>query len=106
MQEQPNLDYIEALAGGEEDFKKKFINILKEEFPEEKEEYLNNLKKDLPREASLNVHKLKHKLSILGLSESYVLAVDHEEALREGSREYEGAFLKILENIERFLKTI
>ncbi len=106
MKEQPNLDYIEALAAGEDAFKVKFINILKEEFPEERDEYLENLKNDLPRQASLNVHKLKHKLSILGLAEGYVIAVDHEEALREGSRKHQKAFLEILNTIETFLKTI
>lgn len=106
MNEKPNLDYIEALAAGEQEFKEKFINILKEEFPEECVEYLKNIRNDLPMAASLNVHKLKHKLGILGLADSYVLAVEHEEALRNGNREHENAFLQVLNTIENFLKTI
>ena len=44
MNEKPNLDYIDALAAGEQEFKDKFIGILKEEFPEEFTEYLGNIK--------------------------------------------------------------
>lgn len=106
MTEEPNLDYIKELAGDDTAFKKKFINILQEEFPEEKKEYLGNMTDDKTRAAALNVHKLKHKFNILGLHKSYQLAVAYEEDLRKGNIALENDFLRILEKIEVYLKTI
>ena len=106
MTEEPNLRYIKDLAASDTAFEKKFIGILQEEFPLEKEEYLQNMKEDKTREAALNVHKLKHKFNILGLEESYKLAVAYEEDLRTGNTVLQSKFLLILETIEVYLKTI
>lgn len=106
LKEKPNMDYIEQLAGDDHLFKQKFIAILQEEFPEEKKEYLNNINNELSREAALNVHKLKHKLNILGLHKSYRLAVQYEEELRLGDTRLKQDFSSILETIETYLKTI
>lgn len=102
----PNLDYIKKLADGDRSFEQKFIQILKKEFPLEKEEYLHNISEKNLDEAALNVHKLKHKLGILGLEEDYMLAAKHEEALHEGNTEWEKDFLRTLEKVDDFIKTI
>jgi hypothetical protein len=39
MNEQPNLSYIEEIAGGNKEFEKKFFDILQLEFPKEKDSY-------------------------------------------------------------------
>ncbi|MGB5819029.1 MAG: Hpt domain-containing protein [Saonia sp.] len=106
MQELPNLNYIKELAGEDLSFEKKFIAILQEEFPAEKQEYLDNINNDRPRAAALNVHKLKHKFNILGLTRSYDFAVHYEEDLRKGDIQLQVDFLKILEVIETYIKTI
>ncbi|WP_394747461.1 Hpt domain-containing protein [Spongiimicrobium salis] len=106
MTEEPNLTYIKNLAGGDSAFEKKFIGILQTEFPIEKKEYLGNIAEDMTREAALNVHKLKHKFNILGLEESYRLAVTYEEDLRTGNTALKNEFHSILETIEVYLKTI
>ncbi|MEK6152188.1 Hpt domain-containing protein [Flavobacteriaceae bacterium 3-367] len=106
MKEKPNLDYIKQLAGDDSAFEKKFINILKEEFPQEKAEYLGNIKNNLPREAALNVHKLKHKFNVLGLTKSYRFAVDYEESLRMADTSLQWEFLEILDIIENYVKNI
>ncbi|MEL6919236.1 MAG: Hpt domain-containing protein [Bacteroidota bacterium] len=106
MKEKPNLNYVKNLAGEDKVFEKKFIGILKAEFPEEKWEYLGNIKANRPREASLNVHKLKHKFNILGLMEGYGLAVRYEEDLRIGNTELKNEFLVILETLDEYIKTI
>jgi hypothetical protein len=46
--------------------------------------------------ASNNVHKLKHKISLLGLEESYALANQHELNLKEGNNTLHNNFSAIL----------
>jgi len=106
MKETPNLEYIKELAGGAKSFEEKFISIIKAEFPNEKEQYLQNLKDKKYRETSENVHKLKHKLNILGLQKGYRLAVRHEEDLRYEDTKLKDEFLDILNIIEAFIKTL
>ncbi len=104
--EQPNLSYIKQLAGGDTAFEDKFITILKDEFPGEKEEYEKALREERLHDTALIVHKLKHKLNILGLEEGYGLAVLYEEELRSGTSGLSKTFREILDTIENYLKTI
>jgi len=104
--ETPNLNYINELAGDDSEFKGAFIKILKNEFPAEKLEYLDNIESNRTEEASQNVHKLKHKMNILGLEESYKIAVIFEEELRLGNIRLKNDFMKIMNTIENYLKTI
>jgi len=41
--ESPNLNYIEALSGGDSSFKAKLIEVIKNEFPLESKQYLSNI---------------------------------------------------------------
>ncbi|TDQ31089.1 Hpt domain-containing protein [Zeaxanthinibacter enoshimensis] len=104
--EQPNLNYIVELAGNDKVFKKKFIDILKCEFPNEKKEFLDNLNNNMPRAASLNVHKIKHKISVLGLEHGYERASVFEEELRDGITSMAEEFIAILECMDHFIKNI
>ncbi|MEH6680478.1 MAG: Hpt domain-containing protein [Sediminicola sp.] len=106
MTETPNLKYLDDLAQGDEGFRKKFIGILKEEFPSEKQCYLDAMENGFFREASEHVHKIKHKLNVLGVHKSYSLAVRHENELRKGGNKYHMDFLSVLSEIEAYLKTI
>jgi HPt (histidine-containing phosphotransfer) domain-containing protein len=106
MKETPNLNYLDDLAEGDEVFRKKFIGILKEEFPLEKESYMGAMENQLFREASEHVHKIKHKLNVLGIHESYTLAVQHENELRKGEHSFSNEFLSILTEVGNYLKTI
>lgn len=106
MTETPNLTYIDNLAEGDEAFRQKFIGILKEEFPTEKTEYLTAIEASLFREASEHVHKIKHKLNVLGIQNAYTLAVQHENELRNGEHSLKKEFLLILQDVEDYLKTI
>lgn len=106
MKEVPNLEYVEELSGGNETFRQKFIGILKTEFPLEMAEYSVSMGQNQFKEASDLVHKIKHKFNILGLHESYRLAVRHENELREGAHELNRSFMSILEDVEQYLKTI
>ena len=77
--EQPNLSYINNLSGGDKAFEAKLIGIIKEEYPVEKAIYIKNIELKNFKEAAENVHKLKHKISILGLEKSYNTANTFEE---------------------------
>ncbi|AFU68388.1 histidine phosphotransferase domain protein [Psychroflexus torquis ATCC 700755] len=104
--EKPNLDYVEKLARGDESLRKKLIDIIKNEFPEEKEAYYKSLKDKDFKKTEENVHRLKHKIIILGLEESYKIANKFEHDLRELNLGRVKDFDKILIAISSYLKTI
>jgi len=104
--EQPNITYIEHMSGGDKAFEQKLIGIIKAEFPEEKNTYFKNINADNFKEAAENVHKLKHKISILGLLKSYDVAVNYEHNLVEGRSDGQLDFESILQNITNFLVTL
>jgi len=104
--EKPNQSYINSLSGNDEVFKKKLISIIKKEFPEEKQIYYDNFKANNFKLAADNVHKLKHKISILGLEKSYDIAVAYENNLIEGSTELKKEFEAILTAITNYIEEI
>lgn len=103
---QPNLSYIYSISGGDIAFEQKLIDIIKVEFPEEKKVYLNNIALKKYKLTAENVHKLKHKISILGLEKSYETAVAFENNLIEGSIELHEEFESILTIITNYLQEL
>lgn len=104
--ETPNLSYIEALAGEDHSFKDRLIQIIKAEFPEEYKDYVTALKSgDYVLTAAL-VHKLKNKISMLGLEKSYILATSYEAALKKGNLSKSVDFEKVLSKISNFLNEV
>ena len=104
--EQPNLSYINSMSGGDKAFEKKLIDIIKGEFPEEKKVYFENFEAKNYKLTAENVHKLKHKISILGLVKSYDVAVDYENSLIDGNTEGRIEFESILQIMTDFLETL
>jgi HPt (histidine-containing phosphotransfer) domain-containing protein len=104
--EKPNLDYIEKLARSDDSLRNKLITVLKIEFPEEKKEYYKSLKNKNFKQIEENVHRLKHKISILGLDKSYTIANEFEHNLRELNLDRVDDFDQILIAISSYLKTI
>lgn len=104
--EKPNLAYLEELARGDESLRKRLVDIIKNEFPEEKEAYYKTLKNKDYKKTEENVHRLKHKIIILGLEESYKIANKFEHDLRELNLDRVKDFDKILTAISSYLKTI
>jgi len=104
--EQPNLSYIHSMSGGDKDFEQKLINIINEEFPQEKEIYYANIAAKNYKLTADNVHKLKHKISILGLEKGYEVAVAYENNLLEGNTTLKEEFEEILSNITAYLEKI
>ncbi len=107
MTETPNLIYIKELAAGSDAFEQKLIGIVKREFPEEKKEFLQNYNAKTFTKAAENVHKLKHKIGMLGFETGYQTTIDFEEDLKMGNPlVLYPKFMLILESIEKFLKTL
>lgn len=106
MAEIPNLDYIKEIAGGNEEFEKKFLSIIQVEFPKEKEDYSNLLNSGELEESAKVVHKIKHKLGILGLSNGYKMAIKYEEDLKIGNTALKEDFEGVLNAVEEFILKI
>ncbi|MCL6267151.1 Hpt domain-containing protein [Flagellimonas myxillae] len=106
MTERPNLNYIKEISGGNEDFEKKFLTIIQTEFPKEKNDYIENLAANNLEESAKIVHKIKHKLGILGLTGGYKLAIKYEEDLKYGNTRLEKEFQDILKSVEEFILKI
>ncbi|MDA9343476.1 Hpt domain-containing protein [Algibacter sp.] len=104
--EQPNLSYINDLSGGDEVFKQKLISIIKAEFPEEKAAYLKNIELKKFKKSAENVHKIKHKISILGLERSYEVAANFENNLSKNNDAGKIDFENVLETITNFLTNL
>lgn len=104
--EQPNLSYINQLSAGNISFKEKLIAVIKEEFPDEKTVYLTNIQAKNYKEAAENVHKIKHKISILGLEKSYEVARAFENNLKEENTDLKEDFENILDVISEYLLTL
>lgn len=101
--EQPNSNYINDLSGDNQEFKARLIKILKKELPEEIELYFLQMKnKDLLL-AAQSVHKLKHKISILGLEKSYYIAEEYENNLNDSVIILQIEFEAILKIMQKFV---
>lgn len=106
MEQQPNLNYIKELSGGDVHFEQKFIKVLQEEIPLEKTTYISCISEQKYKETGDLVHKIKHKLSILGLTEDYKVAVTFEDALSKKDDRLKDTFLAILEKIDHYCKNL
>lgn len=105
MTEQPNIEMIRQMSGGDVSFEEKMIEIIQRELPKEITLYHEHLKNADYLTAAKDVHKLKHKISILGLEKSYKLAVDYENQLKENKSSLSDAFEDILKNMLGYINT-
>ena len=104
--EKPNLNYINSLAREDDSIKKILIDVIKTEFPEEKQDYYESFSKNDFKKIKDNVHRLKHKISILGLENCYKNANVYEHNLRVNSKDKSEIFDKTLVIISEYLKII
>ncbi|WP_442265904.1 Hpt domain-containing protein [Tenacibaculum sp. ZS6-P6] len=101
--EKPNLNYIKELSGGDQEFEEKMLSILKNELPVEIKTYENHVENQDFKQIAEIVHKIKHKISILGLEKSYESAVTYEKELLNGVIKGHADFLEILTKMSSFL---
>lgn len=106
--EQPNLNYINQLARGDDSIKKTLVDVIKTEFPEEIKDYYRSIEIKDFKKIEENVHRIKHKFGILGLEKSYEKANEFEHHLREQqfNLKEQQDFNKICIAISEYLKTI
>jgi HPt (histidine-containing phosphotransfer) domain-containing protein len=104
--EQANSDYIDQLSGDKAEFRKKLIAILQRELPEEIQNYQSQIQAKNYTLAAASVHKLKHKVSILGLNKSYYIAEQFEDNLKESSLELQQDFDIIIEIMQEYVKNL
>jgi len=104
--EQANSDYIDQLSGDNAEFRKKLIGILQRELPEEVQTYQSQMQAQNYALAAASVHKLKHKVSILGLNKSYYIAEQFEDNLKESSLELQQDFDIIIEIMQEYVKNL
>ncbi|MEN8836263.1 MAG: Hpt domain-containing protein [Polaribacter sp.] len=106
--EKPNLNYIDQLARGDQSIKDTLVKVIIDEFPEEKKDYFDSVKLNDFEIIASNIHRIKHKFSILGLEKSYKEAEKLEHLLREGSSDdvLKVTFENTLTEITKYLKTI
>ncbi len=105
--EQPNLNYIKQLSDGDQLFETKLISILKKELPQEFQEFQENFEEKNFIKTAENVHKLKHKISILGLTKGYEEAAQFEQDLKDNqdSSRYE-SFVRMIKSMMDFLRPL
>ena len=104
--EKPNLQYIEELSDGDDVFQKKLLSVIKKEFPEEVLAYKKSIEKKEFLKTAENVHKIKHKISILGLEKGYEMATEFERELKKEMKTQQVYFEEILSQISQYLNTI
>lgn len=104
--EKPNISYIKKLSDGDKIFEEKIISILKKEFLIEKEIYEKSINvRDFKQTAEI-VHKIKHKISILGLEKGYNIANEYESNLNGKCDALTLEFRNILTIITTYLKGV
>ena len=102
--EAPNLNYIKELSGGDKDFEESILTVLKKEFPEEYSLFNENFSKKDYLEAANNVHKIKHKIRILGLKDGLELASKFEKDLKKSDTKLYKEYINVLNKIHVYLK--
>jgi hypothetical protein len=96
--EEANLNYIDELSGDDLDFYTNIILLLKENSDEIEIYNMHKEKLNFVQMAQ-SVHKLKHKISILGLEKSCYLAEEYESN-KEQLTNLHSDFESILKNMQ------
>ena len=106
MIEQPNLEYIDKLAAGDEVIRERLISVLKQEFPEEVALYRIHILNSNYIQGAESVHKIRNKIGLLGLETSYYSSKIYEQNLRNNLIEHQIEFENTINKIDFFLNKI
>lgn len=104
--EKPNIEYINKLSRNEEVIKQKFIGILKFELPIEIDAYQVSLNRNKWAQTQECIHKLKNKIGILGLENSYLLADEYEKSQEKSRKKLQIEFEKTLNLMQQFVNCL
>ncbi|WP_439129478.1 Hpt domain-containing protein [Polaribacter sp.] len=103
MLETPNLNYIKEIAEGDKDFELSMLTLLKVEFPKEFKMLKDNFRQQNYAQVALDVHKIKYKISMLGMPLALEIASNFEQNIKKGHTEQYDALLVILNRIDVYL---
>ncbi|WP_435416649.1 Hpt domain-containing protein [Polaribacter aestuariivivens] len=103
--ETPNLNYVREISGGDKDFEASVLSILKAEFPLEFLAIKKNFENNNYEQVSFDIHKIKHKISMLGMKKSFELASELERNIKNGDLEQYNKFVDVLNRINVYLNT-
>ena len=106
MEETPNLSYIDELAKGDTLFAKDLIKVIKKELSTEIATYQQHLQKGEFQKTAEAVHKLSHKIGILGLEKGYKIAKEYEMDLLEENLGLQSDFKRILDSMLLFIEKV
>ncbi len=107
--EQPNLNYVNNLCGNDMAFKQLIIITLKKELPLEIKEYQNKIQNNNFTATAEIIHKIKHKIIILGMEKSYYLAEEFEINLQKTQafkNEVKVGFDEVLNKMQDFVDSL
>lgn len=104
--ETPNLSYVEKISKGDISFQNDILAIVKEELQEEIDKYYQYFGDENYAKAKVYVHRIKHKMSILGLEKSYEITNNYENDLRGANFTHQAYFESILPIMINYLKTL
>ena len=104
--ETPNLSYVHKISKGDVSFQNDILKIVKEELQQEIDNYNLFFKDKNYLKAKLYVHRIKHKMSILGLEKSYEITNNYENDLREPNFKHQAYFESMLPIMINYLKTL
>lgn len=106
MKEVPNLTYILKLSKGNSQFEKTLLDIIKRELPTEIEAYKSHLFDGNLTETAGDVHKINHKIKILGLVKGCEIAEKYRLNLLKNSLKLKSDFEGILTSLSVFVKRV
>ena len=104
MKETPNLSYINQLSKGNTSFVKNLLDIIKKELSGEIETYSLHLKNGDFTLSAGDVHKLGHKIRILGLEEGGKVAEEYRMGILENNLRLKSDFEGILRAMLLFIE--
>lgn len=104
--EKPNLIFFEKLSKGDSEFMSRLIKTLKEDFKEDQIAYVKANQELNFDQMKFYVHRIKHKIGILGLEKSYILVGNYENDLSQENLNLKNDFLEILKTVSSFLKKL
>lgn len=106
MKEIPNLSYIDKLANGNKLFVTNLLDIIKRELPTEIRAYKLHLGNKNFNETASDVHKINHKIKILGLEKSFEIAEQYKLNLLEQRVVLKLDFEAILKELVFYIKKV
>lgn len=101
--DQPNMSYVHQLSGGDRDLEKQLFEVVRKELPQEVAAFNREIQTKNFEKAAMDVHKIKHKVMLLGVAEYYYFAEAYEEELRVGINRHEDEFRRLINILQMFV---